>query len=59
MIAKPVTLIVTGMLALGTISIFAQSESESERLEKLERAVQQLEKRNAELEDEARECGLR
>jgi len=52
MVSKPVTLIVTGLLALGTTSIRAQSDSESERLEKLERAVEQLQKRNAELENE-------
>ena len=32
----------------------AQSASESDRLEKLERAVEQLQKRNAELEAEVR-----
>src|SRR5262249_43618524 len=52
MVSKPVTFIVTGLLALGTTSIRAQSDSESERLEKLERAVEQLQKRNAELENE-------
>jgi cell division protein FtsB len=35
-------------------SLTAQSASESDRLEKLERAVEQLQKRNAELEAEVR-----
>src|ERR1700736_371837 len=54
---KTVTLIVTAIFALGTSSLqplAAQTSSESERLEKLERAVEQLEKRNAELEQEVR-----
>src|SRR2546423_11472138 len=52
MVPKAVTLIVTAIIALGAIPIRAQNDSESERLEKLERAVGQLQKRNAELEDE-------
>jgi phosphate-selective porin OprO and OprP len=54
---KNVTLIVTAIFALGTLAIqplAAQTSSESERLEKLERAVEQLQKRNAELEQEVR-----
>jgi phosphate-selective porin OprO/OprP len=54
---KTVTLIITAIFALGTLSIqplAAQTSSESERLEKLERAVEQLQKRNAELEQEVR-----
>jgi len=35
-------------------ALAAQTSSESERLEKLERAVEQLQKRNAELEQEVR-----
>ena len=37
---------------LSTQSLKAESPSESERLEKLERAVEQLQQRNAELEKE-------
>jgi phosphate-selective porin OprO and OprP len=54
---KNVTLIVTAIFTLGTLAIqplAAQTSSESERLEKLERAVEQLQKRNAELEQEVR-----
>jgi phosphate-selective porin len=54
---KTVTLIVTAIFAAGTFSIqplAAQTSSESERLEKLERAVKQLQERNAELEQEVR-----
>jgi phosphate-selective porin OprO/OprP len=54
---KNVTLIVTAIFALGTLAIqplAAQTSSESERLGKLERAVEQLQKRNAELEQEVR-----
>jgi phosphate-selective porin len=54
---KTVTIIVPAIVALGTLSIqpiAAQTSSESERLEKLERAVEQLQKRNAELEQEVR-----
>jgi phosphate-selective porin len=54
---KTVTLIVTATFALGTLSIqplAAETSSESERLEKLERAVKQLQERNAELEQEVR-----
>jgi phosphate-selective porin OprO/OprP len=54
---KTVTLIVTATFALGTLSIqplAAETSSESERLEKLERAVEQLQERNAELEQEVR-----
>jgi phosphate-selective porin OprO/OprP len=55
--SKTVTLIVTGIFALGTLSIqlrAAETSSESERLEKLERAVRLLQERNAELEQEVR-----
>ena len=55
--SKTVTLILTAIFALGTLSIqlrAAETSSESERLEKLERAVSQLQKRNAELEQEVR-----
>src|SRR3979411_319289 len=54
---KTVTLIVTAIFAFGTLSLqplAAQTSSESERLEKLERAVEQLQKRNAELEQEGK-----
>ncbi len=40
------------ILFLAAPSLSAQTSSESERLEKLERAVEQLQKRNAELEQE-------
>src|SRR5437016_340344 len=40
------------MLLLGAPRLDAQTPSESERLQKLERAVEQLQKRNAELEQE-------
>ena len=52
MVSKGVTLIVTAILTLGAIPIRAQHDSESERLGKLERAVEKLQNRNAELEDE-------
>ena len=48
---------VTAIFSIGTwpAPLFgAQTSSESERLEKLERAVQQLQERNAELEQEVR-----
>jgi phosphate-selective porin OprO/OprP len=48
---------VAAIVALGTSStqpLPAQTSSESERLEKLERAVRQLQERNAELEQEVR-----
>jgi phosphate-selective porin OprO/OprP len=54
---KTPTLIVTAIFALGTLSIqplAAETSSESARLEKLERAVKQLQERNAELEQEVR-----
>jgi phosphate-selective porin len=54
---KTVTLIVTAIFAVGPLSIqplAAETSSESERLEKLERAVKQLQERNAELEQEVR-----
>jgi phosphate-selective porin OprO and OprP len=47
--------VVTAVLLLTTIQpLTAQTPSDSERLEKLERAVEQLQKRNAELEAEVR-----
>jgi len=52
---KTVTLVIAAILAFAPLSVLplaAQTSSESERLEKLERAVEQLQKRNAELEDE-------
>jgi phosphate-selective porin len=54
---KTVTLVVTAIFTIGTLSVplFAeQTSSESDRLEKLERAVKQLQQRNAELEQEVR-----
>jgi phosphate-selective porin OprO/OprP len=54
---KSAALIVTAIFTLGTLSIqplAAETSSESERLEKLERAVKQLQERNAELEQEVR-----
>jgi phosphate-selective porin len=45
-------LLVSGIAAIQPLTV--QSASESERLEKLERAVEQLQKRNAELEAEVR-----
>src|SRR5437016_2742798 len=45
-------LVVIALLLLSIPPLFAQSDSESARLEKLERAVEQLQKRNAELEQE-------
>ncbi len=42
------------LLSLATPRVGAQTSSESERLEKLERAVELLQKRNAELEQEVR-----
>src|SRR5438067_9399565 len=45
--------VVVAMLLLTTIQpLTAQTPSDSERLQKLERAVEQLQKRNAELEQE-------
>ncbi len=41
-------------LSLGASGLPAQAPSDAERLEKLERAVEQLQKRNAELESEVR-----
>jgi phosphate-selective porin OprO/OprP len=47
--------VVVAVLLLTTIQrLTAQTHSDSERLEKLERAVEQLQKRNAELETEVR-----
>src|SRR6266403_2835601 len=40
------------LVLLAPQPLAAQTSSESERLEKLERAVEQLQKRNAQLEDE-------
>jgi phosphate-selective porin OprO and OprP len=55
MCVKKFTLIVAVPLVLQMIQpLAAQTSSESERLEKLERAVEQLQKRNAELEQEVR-----
>jgi phosphate-selective porin OprO and OprP len=54
---KAVTLIIATIFTLGALSIRplgAETSSESERLEKLERAVKQLQERNAELEQEVR-----
>ena len=55
-IKKFVLRVATGSLAaiilLAAPSLRAQTSSESERLQKLERAVEQLQKRNAELEQE-------
>ncbi|HWX17040.1 MAG TPA: porin [Chthoniobacterales bacterium] len=55
-IKKFVLRVATGSLAaiilLAAPSLRAQASSESERLQKLERAVEQLQKRNAELEQE-------
>lgn len=48
------TLCVVGLLALPFQSVVAETKSDSERLEKLERAVELLQKRNAELEQEVR-----
>src|SRR5205823_380444 len=45
-------LVVIAVLLLSIPPLFAQSDSESVRLGKLERAVEQLQKRNAELEQE-------
>src|ERR1051325_1484256 len=42
----------TAIIAVAAPTLRAQSDSESERLEKLERAVEQLQKRNADLEAE-------
>src|ERR1700730_15105899 len=42
------------IILLAAPSLRAQTSSEAERLEKLERAVEQLQKRNAELEQEVR-----
>src|SRR5436189_6111384 len=44
----------TALLLFNVQPVRGQSTSESDRLEKLERAVEQLQKRNAELEDEVR-----
>ena len=55
MCVKKFTLVVAVPLVLQMIQPLAgQTSSESERLEKLERAVEQLQKRNAELEQEVR-----
>src|SRR5438309_2384648 len=55
MCVKKFTLIVAVPLVLQMIQpLAAQTSSESDRLEKLERAVEQLQKRNAELEQEVR-----
>src|SRR2546423_14684983 len=54
---KTRTLVLTAIFTLGTLSIqpvAGETSSESERLEKLERAVRQLQERNAELEQEVR-----
>jgi phosphate-selective porin len=54
---KTPTLIVATIFALGKLSLqplAAETSSESERLEKLERAVRLLQERNAELEQEVR-----
>ena len=45
---------VAAIILLATPRLGAQTSSESERLEKLEHAVEQLQKRNAELEAEVR-----
>ena len=47
-----IAVVVSALAAIQPLSV--QSASESERLEKLERAVEQLQKRNAELEAEVR-----
>jgi phosphate-selective porin len=49
---RNIALLVSGLAAIQPLTV--QSASESERLEKLERAVEQLQKRNAELEAEVR-----
>src|SRR6266436_7212484 len=57
MVLKPVFFSVAAILAFGTLSIqptATATTSESERLEKLERAVKQLQERNGELEEEVR-----
>src|SRR5882724_10641396 len=55
MCVKRFTLIVAVPLMLQMIQpLAAQTSSESERIEKLERAVEQLQKRNAELEQEVK-----
>jgi phosphate-selective porin OprO/OprP len=54
---KTVTPIAAAIFALGTLALqplAAETSSESERLEKLERAVRLLQERNAELEQEVR-----
>jgi phosphate-selective porin len=49
---RVVALCVLGLVALPVQSALAETKSDSERLEKLERAVELLQKRNAELEQE-------
>lgn len=48
----PALIIVATLILVSVRPLRAQNDSESERLEKLERAVEQLQKRNAELETE-------
>jgi|ERR1700730_14175020 len=54
MLHRPLALSLGALLLLWAPSLRAQTDSETERLEKLERAVKQLQQRNAELEDEVR-----
>jgi hypothetical protein len=53
------TIAVVSLLSLVAPPLIGQTVSDSERLEKLERAVEQLQKRNAELEDEVRSLKTR
>src|SRR5438874_11785412 len=54
MLRRPVTLLIATSMVMSLQTLSAQTDSEAERLEKLERAVEKLQKRNAELEDEVR-----
>src|SRR4051812_22441370 len=47
------------LLSLGAPALVGQTVSDAERLEKLERAVEQLQKRNAELEEEVHDLKAR
>jgi phosphate-selective porin OprO/OprP len=49
---RTVTLVLAAFVFTWVRPLVAQTSSDTERLEKLERAVEQLQKRNAELEDE-------
>ncbi|PYL55833.1 MAG: hypothetical protein DMF29_00345, partial [Verrucomicrobia bacterium] len=54
MLRRPVTLLIATSMVMSLQTLSAQTDSEAERLEKLERAVEKLQKRNTELEGEVR-----